>query len=318
MKKLISLLFLPLILWAGVGIELYSGVNFSTPDDLNLMSTYLRTYEDFLYSMFEVDQYKGFFEDLQRSRSGEYAKLGNPKPYGGALSFSLTSNLELAFRYEHFSSSVSSTPFFKFSYGLSAYGIQAEQEWRYDPYTLSFSETSGTVLIRYSFIRVPLGGLEFVLMGEGGVGVSQLSCKISYLRKNHYQQENDYWSETDEEVEMEGSDRVFFATGGVRAELLAGGKVGVFVSVSLGGGKSSSLSGPGRLSVNVTSSDGSPYASTESWEGEWFLTEAIFSPYLMDNPLRPENRPDLAMAKAKDFTLSTVGPVLRAGLVLRF
>ena len=128
MKKLISLFFLPLVLSAGVGLEIYSGVVFSTPDDLNAMSTYLRIYEDFLYSLYEVDQYKGFFEDLQRSRTGEYAILGNPHPYGGALSFSLTANLEVALRYEHFSSSVSSTPSFTFNYVLSAYGIEAERE----------------------------------------------------------------------------------------------------------------------------------------------------------------------------------------------
>ncbi len=318
MKKLISLLFLPLVLSAGVGLEIYSGRIFINPDDLNAMSDYLRIYEDYLYSLYEVDQYKGFVEDLQRSRSGEYAKLGNPQPYGGALSFNLTGNLEVAIRYEHFSSSVSSTPSFTFNYVLSAYGIEAEREWTYHPYTLRFSGTSGALLLRYSMVRVPLGELEFVLMGEAGAGISQLSCEISYLQTDYYQQEEGYWSSTDEELRMEGKDRVFFATGGLRAELLAGGKVGVFIAVSFGGAKSSSLSGPGRISVNVTSSDGSTYAYTENWDGEWFMTEENFSPYLMDKPLRPENRPALAILKAKDFVLSTAGPAVRAGLVFRF
>jgi len=247
-----SVLLLPALLIGAdrFQIELYGGISFINPKDLNLLSKAEQQYND-IYFIERLRHYNGYFVN-------DFPEIREMIPAGLRFRYWVTKKLSFSLGAEGFiqKKKLSLEGSFGYSSTTSENHIK-----KYDPYQL---ELSGYALMGGVHYRMPVGNKTDIEAGAAaGWAKAEFDFSSHWSYTASYQETSVSYSSTDGGVlEGDGSGNGFMAQGMLRLNRMLGRRLGFFVETAYTYCRIKSIDGSGRESRIGTPGE-------MSWEGTW-------------------------------------------------
>lgn len=297
------LTFLPVALSATdrFQIELYGGISFVDPKDLNLFSKAEQQYNE-IYFIERLRSYNGYFVN-------EFPEIREMIPAGFRLRYHASEKLSFSLAWEGFFQKKELS--LEGSFGYSSTSSQNHTK-KYDPYRL---DLSGLALLGGIHYRMPVGSKTDIEIGAAaGWAKADFGFSSNWSYAASYMEPSiSYYSVDGGILEGDGSGNGFMAQGMLRLNRMLGRRVGFFVESAYTFCRIKSLDGDGR--ENRISIPGET-----SWEGIWGIKrEEIHVVWGDREVLVPTNYWEgwTAAQRDRDFVLDLSGFRLVLGIVFR-
>jgi hypothetical protein len=284
-------------------IEVYGGIAFMNPNDLNLFSEAEQQYNE-LYVIQRLNWMQGYFVN-------DFPKIKSVLPGGLRIRYRLSSVFTLSMGVEGFFKRSERSLEGTFSYVYS--GVQTERHTKsYDPFRL---EVSGWSVLGGLNYRFPVGALTDLEVGAGAGWTfadfkfrSDWSSAIDFFGSAY-----DFSALDTVSLRGDGSGSGFTARAVVRLNRELSRRFALFVEAAGTYCRIVSLEGGGRESRNTTGED--------TWEGVWGIKkEEIRLSWAEADVLAPTNLWEgwPAQQRERDFVLDLSRLNLVLGIQIRF
>lgn len=282
-------------------IELYGGISFVNPKDLNLLSKAEQQYND-IYFIERLRSYNGYFVN-------DFPEIREAIPGGIRLRYHVSEKLSLSLAGEGFFQKKSQTFEGSFYYSTTA---SENHTKRYDPYRLALS---GFAVLGGIHYRIPVGSKTDIEAGAAaGWAKADFDFSSNWSYRAFYQEPSISYDSTDEGVlEGDGAGSGFMGQAMLRLNRMLGRRIGLFVESGFTYCRMKSFEGSGRETRN-----GIP--GETAWEGAWGIKkEDIHVVWGDKEVLVPTNYWDgwIASQRERDFVLDLSGFRLVLGIVFR-
>ena len=301
----LSLLFLPAVL-LGIErfqIELYGGLSFVNPKDLNLFSQAEEQYNE-LYFIQRLGYMNGYFVN-------DFPEIRQMIPAGIRVRYRVSEKLGFSLAVEGFmqEKEISIEGYFGYS------GTASENHTKkYDPFQLGLS---GYAVMGGLHYCIPVGGrTDLEVAAAGGWAFAGFDFRSEWTYTASYNETSKFYQYTSVDgrvLEGDGSGNGFAAQGMLRLNRMLGRKIGVFVETAFTFCRMNSITGSGR-EVRIWTSDES------SWEGTWAVKkEEIQLLWASEDVYVPTNYWDgwIESQRDRDFVLDLSGFRLVLGICFR-
>jgi hypothetical protein len=293
-------------------VELYGGIIFLNPSDLNLFVGHDNRMQEFFYdSYFDYLVATGQIQSWSKNEGEERQEIRRSYPIGGRIKYYLSQSIALSIGFQYISSQQSSDLDFQyFRHELS--GERYNESITYAPYSLSAKAYIPTLGFH---IRKRL---KNVLVLEGFLTGGPMFARCSYFTEWRYEWETEgpnyryiTYSNTGA-LEEKGSGTGISLDFGGRISYPIIKSFAIFLEASYAYQVVKSISGPGQEERDGRS---------VSWDGTWGIKSEIvaaaWGELETEFPTNywPENSEE---NKVKDFELDLSGFQLRLGLSFRF
>jgi len=283
-------------------LELYGGISYINPQDLNLLSRAEEQYNNIYF----IQQFRW----MQGYMVNDLPRLQMVIPGGFRIKYRLSSVLALSLGVEGFNGRQEKSLEGSFSY--SSYYSETVTK-KYDPFKM---EISGFAVLGGIHYRIPVGeftDLEFGAVAGWAKARFEHSSSWSHaidFQSSYY----DYSSLDYGTLEGDGSGNGFMAQVMFRLNRMISRRLGFFVEAVGTFCRMNSISGSGRETR-------SGMAGENTWEGEWGIKkEEIEMAWGSAEVSVPTNYWDgwMETQRERDFTLSISGVRLVLGICFRF
>lgn len=283
-------------------VEIYGGISFLNPKDLNLFSKAEEQYNE-VYLIQRLLGWQGYFLN-------DFPEISNVLPAGVRVRYRLSDALSISVDLEGFKRREEVSVSGAFSYSPSWTLTQTK---KYDPYSLGLR---GITVMGGLHYRFSVGqSTELEVGAAAGWSKAEFDLRSTWSISVDLLTEGYNFSGLDGgTLEGNGSGNGFAAKGMLRLNRALGRRFGFFVETSATYCRLKSISGSGRETRL-----GIP--GETNWEGTWGIKkEEIEMPYMSATVSVPTNYWEgwVAGQRERDFVLDLSGVRLSAGLYLRF
>ncbi|MBN1273818.1 MAG: hypothetical protein JXB26_16240 [Candidatus Aminicenantes bacterium] len=284
-------------------VEVYGGMSFINPKDLNLFSRAEEQYNE-LYFIQRLSYEGGYFVN-------DFPEIRKTIPAGLRLRYHVSEKFSFSLALEGFKQKKQISMEGSFGYVAD---VTENHTKKYDPFLLGLSGYAVMGGVHYLF---PIDGRTDIEVGAAGGWAhadfdfsSEWTYTATYLGNSKYLQ---YTSLDGAVLEGDGSGNGFLAQGMLRLNRMLGRNIGFFVETAYTFCRISSLEGSGR-EVRIWTSD------ETSWEGTWAIKkEEIELLWASDDVYVPTNYWSewTASQRERDFVLDLSGFRLVFGICFR-
>jgi hypothetical protein len=302
---ILSLFFLPTFLTCTerFQIELYGGLSFVNPRDLNLFSQAEEQYNE-LYFIQRLGYMNGYFVN-------DFPEIKQMVPAGFRIRYRVSEKLGFSLAAEGFIQEKEISVEGSFGYSTT---VSENHTKKYDPFKLGLSGYAVMGGIHYC---IPIGGrTDIELAAAGGWAFAGFDFRSEWTYTASYNETSIYYQYTSVDgsvLEGDGSGNAFMAQGMLRLNRMLGRNIGLFVETAYTFCRMNSIEGKGR-EVRIWTSD------ETSWEGTWAIKkEEIQLLWASDNVYVPTNYWDgwIESQRDRDFVLDLSGFRLVFGICFR-
>lgn len=293
-------------------VELYGGIMFLKPSDLNLFLSHDRRMQEFSFdSYFDHLVATEQIESWTQNQEGEWKEIRRSYPIGGRLKYYLSETIAFSVGFKYMSSKHTSELEFQYSRNELS-DEQYNESIRYSPYSLSAKAYIPTLGFHIA------KKMKNVLVLEGFITGGPIFAECQYLSEWSYEwvtEGPDYRYVTYNNsgtLEEEGSGTGIALELGGRFSYPIIKSFDIFLEASYAYQGVKSISGTGR-----EERDG----RTETWDGTWAIkSETVTTAWGQFGTEFPTNYwpNDSEEDKVRDFELDLSGFQLKLGLSFRF
>jgi hypothetical protein len=281
--------------------ELYGGISFVNPKDLNLFSSAEQQYND-LYFIERLRSYDGYFVN-------DFPEIREAIPAGIRLRYHVSEKLAFSLAAEGFFQKKSKT--FEGSFYYSSIASENHTK-KYDPYELGLS---GYAVLGGVHYRMPVGSkTDIEVAATAGWAKADFDFSSHWSYTASYQEPSISYSSVDAGIlEGDGSGNGFMAQAMLRMNRMLGRRFGFFVETAYTHCRMTSIDGNGReIRTSIP--------GEKTWEGTWGIKrEEIRLRWANADVSVPTNYWGgwTASQRERDFVLDLSGFRLILGVVFR-
>jgi hypothetical protein len=288
--------------WKRFQVEIFGGLTFVDPADLNLRPEYDRQYlED------QRNYYKYYYPSAQQGfPSGDFEKLQSVIPFGLGLRYRLSRFFSLSLGFKYFSRNQASQVTARFTaLGSRPYDLDFE----YSPYSISASGYSPYLGVYFSFRSSRRVNFEVFLSG----GPLFAKCRYQVWTRRFYSRNNRVYRANETFLELLGKSTGLSLSTGARINARVMGPIQVFCEGGYSFQSTKNLNGEGSFTYYVYTGPNTKEVSDQlNWEGYWGVKESQgFAPL-------PSNEWEKNDPRVGEFTLDLSGVFLQFGLSFSF
>jgi hypothetical protein len=289
-------------------LEVFSGISFMNPADLNTYPQVWDGYFDFWHDQrHQYNVQAGYIQSYDYSREGEFETIKSAFPLGLRVRWNVFKNVSLSLGIKTISASASSTIDHVTRIILND-GTVRENRYSFSPLAISASGWVPLLGIHFEKKLNATNGLELVL----SAGPFSGNCQLQYDYIFEQIEDDLITASTERSVREEGKETGFTVEAFFRFTRMFSSRLGFFIETGYVHQKVDSLDGPGVLVEN---------GEQERWEGEWAMKEYYVADYWGQLDLiYPSNSWEYPeeQRRARDFFLDLSGFQVRIGLKYYF
>jgi len=254
----------------GFQIEIFSGLSFINPADLNLGPQYRREYWDFYrtqYYQAKMDRLPGYFV-YSSVNEGQFKTIKNAIPFGGRIKYFINPSLALSLGLKYFHQNQSSQARIRFE--LDDFYEGSESEIReVDPLRIYFEGYIPMVGLHYIFARHSAFNVEAYL----SAGLLFASC--GYVSDEYVKNldSSGFTRELEYIYDYRGSGTGYLLESGARFNLFISQTMGFFAEGSYSLQRVDEISGQGSYEYREKDSNSDGYSEKYEWDGKWVVNE---------------------------------------------
>jgi hypothetical protein len=288
--------------WKRFQVEVFGGLSFTDPTDLNLRPEY-----DEQYLLDRKEFYEYYYPSAQQGDpSYEFAKVRSTIPYGIRFRYRFNRIFSLSLGFKHFSKSqASDVSALFYDLGNRPYIL----DYEYSPYTISTIANVPFLGIHFSFGKGRLINFEFFLSG----GPLFAECRYHVGIARFYSRNDSIYRADETSYNIQGNSTGLSLDTGVRINMTIMGGIKVFCEGGYSYQMAKNLHGKGNFTYHIYRDPNTKYVSDElTWEGYWGVKEIQeFAPL-------PSNEWEKNDPRVRDFTLDLSGMFLQIGISFSF
>ncbi len=286
----------------GLQVDLFGGMAFTNPTDLNLRPEY-----DARYLVDQREYYSTHFSSAtQGLPSAEFRKAKTSYPLGLRLRYRFNPLLSLSLGVKYFSTEQSSEVLNRFS---AAGGRPYVLEYRFYPYVVAFGGTSPLLGIHLTLSSSEDYGLELFLSG------GPLFARCQYLTEitRFYSRNDTVYRANQTSYAIQGKSTGLALDAGARVQVGVMRNIVLFCEGGYALQKARNLQGPGEFELYIYRDADTQYLSDRlTWEGYWGVKQLeAFAPL-------PSNEWEKDDPRVDDFELDLSGLFLQLGVSFSF
>lgn len=288
--------------WERFQVEIFGGLLFMNPADLNLRPEY-----DKQYLIDQKEFYEYYYPSAQQGVvSDEFKKVKSSFPYGFRLRYRLSRIFSLSLGLKYFSKNqASKVSALFYDLGDRPYVLDCE----YSPYSIFTSAFSPLLGVHFSLGKGELVSFELFLSG----GPLFAGCKYLIVIKRLYARNNNVYRANETSYEIQGSSTGISLDAGARIDVAIKSGFKVFCEGGYSYQVVKNLHGKGSFIYYTYQSLDTKVVSDElNWEGYWGVKETeSFAPF-------PSNDWEKEDPRVREFKLDLSGAFLRIGISFSF
>lgn len=288
-------------------IELHGGLSLLSPNDLNLKSDFLKSYNELFFDdLYRLQEEEGFITSWTKNIDGEHEKIKHAIPFLFRVKYYFNNSLAISLGLKYLSKNQSSDVHMTFT-TESPYANEVSTK-SYSPYTLSIEAV------------VPMAGVHFEKRISQKMAVSGFLTAGPLFGRCGYS----YRVNTDTELgysvynwgyflETKGKGNGVALEGGVQLKFLLGKAFSLFIECGYALQKVLKLSGTGIIDYQ------DELRENKVLEGEWLINEVSYRTAWGDKLLlEPSIEPEVGPNTVRNFNLDLSGFQVRVGIGFRF
>jgi hypothetical protein len=288
--------------WKRFQVEIFGGLSFMNPTDLNLRPEY-----DKQYLIDQKEFYEYYYPSVQQGvSSDEFKKVKSALPYGFRFKYRLSQIFSLSLGLKYYSKNqTSNVSAFFYDLGDRPYVLYCE----YSPYSIATSAFSPLLGVHFLLGKGELLGFEVFLSG----GPLFADCKYLIGVKQLYARDNNVYRMNETSYEIQGSSTGLSLDTGARIDVGIKSGFEMFCEGGYSYQIVKNLHGKGKFIHYVYQGLNTKMASDElNWEGYWGVKETeSFAPF-------PSNDWEKEDHRVREFKLDLSGAFLRIGISFSF
>ena len=288
--------------WKRFQVEVFGGLSFMDPTDLNLRPEY-----DEQYLLDRKEFYEYYYPSAQQGDpSYEFAKVRSTIPFGFRFRYRFNRIFSLSLGFKHFSKSqTSEVSALYYALGNRPYIL----DYEYSPYSISTIGCVPFLGVHFSFGRSKLINFEFFLSG----GPLYAECRYQVGISRFYSRNESVYRADETSYEIQGHSTGLSLDTGIRINMRIMGGIKAFCEGGYSYQTAKNLLGKGNFTYYIYQDPNTKYLSDELiWEGYWGVKEIQeFAPF-------PSNEWEKDDPRVREFELDLSGMFIQIGISFSF
>ena len=288
--------------WKRFQVEIFGGMSFMDPTDLNLRPEYDKQY------LLDRKEYHEYYypSAQQEDPSDEFRKVKSTLPFGFRLRYRVNRIFSLSVGFKHFSKNqASEVSALYYALGGRPYILNYE----YSPYSISTIAYVPFLGVHFSFGRSKLINFELFLSG----GPLFAECQYQVGVAQFYSRNNSVYRADETSYEIQGKSTGLSLDTGARINMTIMGSIKAFCEGGYSYQTAKNLHGKGNFIHYIYRDPNTKDVSDElTWEGYWGVKETQeFAPF-------PSNEWEKDDPRVREFELDLSGMFIQIGISFSF
>lgn len=257
-------------------LDLYGGISWSSPDDLNSLSAYNRGYFAYLHSYYS-GQDSPYSPVKMLDSQGEFQTLQRLWPLGGRIRYALSDTqrgLSVSLGLEYMQADLRSGASMRYSFDDFYQGAY-EQQRTIGPQQIRLQAWTALLGVHYPVIELGRLRVELQLCA----GPLRASCKTFCADVSAKTEASGYQYASESVHDISGKGTGLALEGGARLQFHLSGRLGLFLESGYSLQKVKRIHGSGHYRTQVKDNNQDGYRSVSDWEGDWVLRQGSYGAY---------------------------------------